>query len=119
MTDNITYLFNMTGTFAQRECEGKVFETVECINKYFCPQITPSVIRNGIFLLIGIIVGIVATNYVLKKLKDDLEIQITPTKSIMLRFSDDKYILQIRLFIYELVNDILILYLLLIIYLNI
>lgn len=49
---NQTYYFNSTGKWITRQCTGKEYFSVECLNKLFCPQLTTYFVNVGISLLV-------------------------------------------------------------------
>ncbi len=116
---NIIYAINASSTIIQRTCISEPYKTIECMNKYFCPQVMPSLIQKGIYIIIISIVIMILSRQILKRLKKDIEIPYSETEIIILRFSNENFKLEVRNFIINIVNDVLIVYILLIIYLNI
>ena len=86
----------------QRNCTGTEFNTLECWNKIYCPQIHTPIIQFGI----GLIIANVLFNIIANKWLNDKSIEIAGID------------FDIGSFIMDTLNNIMMLYILLIVYLN-
>ena len=122
--ENITYLFNASSTFIQRVCyslDGARLQTVECMNKLFCPQLNTYFIKTGIGLIFAtIVLTIIADKFVKKWYK---YIKLPNEPKWLINFigdlNNENTRLWWRVHILDTMNAIMMFYVMLVVWLNI
>ena len=114
-TGNMTYFLNYTGTYIQRKCTGTEFKTLECWITQYCPAINSQVINSGMILILSVIVITIIMNIFLKKLYKPL----LKIENITEYIDTYEKRLKIKLIVTDTLNSVLLLYVMLIVYLNI
>ena len=97
----MSYIFN-NSLFPQRVCTGTDFGTWECWNKLYCPQIHTPIINFGI----GLIIANIVFNIIANRWLNDKSIEIAGID------------FDIGTFVLDTLNNVMMLYILLIVYIN-
>lgn len=107
--NEINYLVNLSSTIIQRDCTGMT-QSLECFNKLACPQLKMYFVKTGVYLLIANVVVLMLSNLVLKKFYKHIKYFDTMPESERLG-----WMCQIR----EWLNDAMMFFIMIVIYLNI
>lgn len=120
--DNITYGFSFNGTLIQRECQEGIYATLECANKYLCPQLSNHFINKGIFIIVSTLLLYITLDFFLNKYWRRITKIETDNKFIndflfSMKLKENR--LKLKLVVSDVINSVMLIYILLVVYLNI
>jgi len=117
--ENISYVFNLSSTFVQREClspQGATLQSLECMNKYFCPQLSNHLVRIGIILIISTILVFILSDQFVKRLYKYVDWSNAPKFVGDMESKENR--LQWKIVAIDIINSIMMFYIWLVVYLN-